>query len=231
MEMGSNIKPNITLLQGIPLFEGLPRPALEALVERARIIHLPERKFLFHKGDQGDSMFVVASGLIRIGVVAPDGRQVSYALIRPGQLFGEIAVFDGGSRTADASALADSSLLALSRAEITDFLVAYPAYALRLIAVLCQRMRNADQLIEDILFQTLPARVAKHLLVLADLYGDGGDSALVRISQQGMAAEMGACRESINRLFSKWEQAGVVALWRGGVTIQDREALENYILE
>lgn len=224
-------KPDIGLLQGIPLFEGLPRPALEALLERARMVALPERRFLFHKGDTGDSMFVVAKGLIRIGVVAPDGRQVSYALIRPGQLFGEIAVFDGGCRTADASAMADSTLLALSRSEVTDFLVAHPAYALRLIGVLCQRVRNADQLIEDILFQTLPVRVAKHLLVLSEVRGAGSSSGQVRISQQDMAAEIGTSRESINRLFCKWEQAGVVALWRGGVTIQDRDALENYAIE
>jgi len=229
--MTARCKPDIGLLQGIPLFEGLPRPVLEALLERARMIALPERRFLFHKGDPGDSMFVVAKGLIRIGVVAPDGRQVSYALIRPGQLFGEIAVFDGGCRTADASAMADSTLLALSRSEVTDFLVVHPAYALRLIGVLCQRVRNADQLIEDILFQTLPARVAKHLLVLSEVRGDGSPSGQVRISQQDMAAEIGTSRESINRLFCKWEQAGVVALWRGGVTIQDRDALESYAIE
>jgi len=89
-------------------------------------------------------------------------------------------------------------------------------------------MRNTDQLIEDLLFASLPARVAKHLLVLSELQGADDDAQVVRISQQEMADQMATTRESINRLFSKWEQAGVVALWRGSVTIQDREALEAY---
>lgn len=78
------------------------------------------------------------------------------------------------------------------------------------------------------LFASLPARVAKHLLVLSELPGADGT---IRISQQEMADQMATTRESINRLFSKWEQAGVVALWRGSVAIQDREALENYLTD
>ncbi|MBC7953691.1 MAG: Crp/Fnr family transcriptional regulator [Rhodospirillaceae bacterium] len=224
-------KASIDLFERIPLFAGLPRDALANLVGRMRVVRLAEREILFQKGDSGDALYVVAEGLIRIGVMAPDGRQVSYGLIRPGHLFGEIAVFDNGPRTADASAITDSVLLSLGRANIHDFLTSHPAYALRLIGVLCQRMRGADQLIEDLLFMTLPGRVAKHLLVLSDMQAGAVHTKTIRISQQDLANQMATSRESINRLFSKWEQAGVVALWRGSVTIQDREALETYMAE
>lgn len=224
-------KPSIELFEKVPLFEGLPRDALAHLVGRTHVIRLTERQVLFRKGDPGDALYVVAEGVVRIGVVAPDGRQVSYGLIRPGHLFGEIAVFDNGPRTADASAMTDSVLLALGQRDVHAFLVQHPSYALRLISVLCQRMRNADQLIEDILFTTLPARVAKHLLVLSDLKRDGAQAPTIRISQQDLADHMATSRESINRLFAKWEQAGIVALWRGSLAIQDRRALEAYVVE
>lgn len=231
LEMIWQGKPGIDLFAKVPLFEGLSRDELAHLVARVRVVRLAERQYLFHKGDPGDALFVVAQGLIRIGVTAPDGRQISYCLIRPGHLFGEIAVFDGGPRTADASAMSDSVLLALARADIHDFLTRHPSHAMRLIGVLCQRMRSADQLIEDMLFMTLPARVAKHLLVLSEVQGCGPQGQTIRISQQDLADQMATSRESINRLFSKWEQAGLVALWRGSVAIQDRQALEAYIIE
>ena len=129
---------SVELFRRLPLFEGLPPEALARLVAQVRVIPLVKGKVLFRKGDPGDSLYVVAEGLIRIGVIAPDGRQVSYGLIHPGQLFGEIALFDRGPRTADASAMADSVLLALSRAEIHRFLTDHPSYALRMIGVLCQ---------------------------------------------------------------------------------------------
>jgi CRP-like cAMP-binding protein len=223
-------KQSIELLRRQTLFEGLPYEALNRLSARLRTVRLSERQYLFRKGDDGDTLFVVAEGLIRIGIVASDGRQVSYGLIQPGHLFGEIALLDGGPRTADASAMADSVLLALSRTDIQNLLMQHPAYALRLIGVMCQRMRNADQLIEDVLFGTLPARVAKQLLVLSEIQG-AGPCQTVRVSQQELADHMATSRESINRLFAKWEQAGIVALCRGSLAILDRCALEAYVTE
>lgn len=222
-------KPSVSFLQEISLFSDLPLEALAALVKRTRTIKLSARQFLFHKGDKGDALYVVAQGQIQIGVVAPDGRQVSFAQIHAGQMFGEIAVFDNGPRTADALAVTDSVLLSLGQKDILAYMSEYPAHAMHLIGTLCQRIRNADQLIEDFLFLSLPARVAKHLLGLCDAATKNGARITLRISQQDLADQMAVSRESINRLLSKWEQANVVSLSRGQISILNRSQLELFL--
>ncbi|NFV79223.1 Crp/Fnr family transcriptional regulator [Magnetospirillum aberrantis] len=224
-------KPSIELFQKFPLFSGLPREALAGLVARTKVLRLAPRQFLFHKGDPGDALYIVVQGEIQIGVITKDGRQVSFAQLRPGQIFGEIAVFDDGPRTADASAVSESVVLSLGRKDVLNYLDEYPSHAVRMIGTLCQRVRSADQLIEDLLFMSLPARVAKCLLALCDLQPNAALPVTVRISQQDLADQMSVSRESINRLLSKWEQADVVALSRGHITIKARHALETYSSE
>lgn len=211
------------------MFEGVPADQLETLAERAASIKLAAREMLFSKGDPGDRLYLVTSGTIRVGVVSADGREVTYGLIRPGHLFGEIAVLDSGPRTADASALEASELLAFDRRHVVALLAQNPDCMLRLVTILCQRIRQADQLLEDIFFLSLPSRLAKHLLALSDLIGEkpgSGDSVTIRMSQQAVADHMGISRESVNKVLSKWEQAGLVSLWRGQITIHDRERLD-----
>jgi CRP-like cAMP-binding protein len=220
------------MLARTPMFGKVPPSHLDTLAGKAKTVCLKAREMLFAKGDPGDRLFVVDKGLIRIGVLSPDGREVTYGLIKPGQLFGEIAVLDGGPRTADASAMEDSELLVLDRKDVLEFLGAHSSHSLRLIEILCERVRRADELLEDIFFLTLPGRLAKHLLVLGNAMGerDGADGKLtIKMSQQEVADHMGITRESVNKVLSKWEQAGLVGLWRGRITIRDEDALESFI--
>ncbi|MGE5478358.1 MAG: Crp/Fnr family transcriptional regulator [Bacteroidales bacterium] len=229
--MDWDVKPSVDFLRDVSLFRGLPHQALANLAARARIVRLAPHQYLFHKGDPGDALYIVLHGGIQIGVVAQDGRQVSFAQLHPGQLFGEIAVFDNGPRTADALAVGESAVLCLGQKDILACLADHPAHAMHMIGTLCQRIRNADQLIEDFLFMSLPARVAKHLLALCDMQGHPGFPSTLRISQQDLADRMAVSRESVNRLLSKWDAAKVVALSRGHVTILSRRALEDYAAE
>lgn len=216
------------------MFEGVPADQLETLASRAVPIKLAAREILFSKGDDGERLFLVTEGTIRVGVMSADGREVTYGLIRPGQLFGEIAVLDNAPRSADASALEPSQVLAFERHHVLELLARNPDCMLRLVTILCQRIRQADQLLEDIFFLSLPNRLAKHLLSLSDLVGqkpDKGDGVTIRMSQQAVADHMGISRESVNKVLSKWEQAGLVSLWRGQITIHDRERLDALLNE
>lgn len=219
------------MLARTPMFDTVPAAQLDELAAKAKTVHLKSRDMLFSKGDIGDRLYVVVKGLVRIGVLSPDGREVTYGLIKPGQLFGEIAVLDGGPRTADATAMEDCELLALNRKDVLAFLTRHPAFSLHLIEILCGRMRRADELLEDIFFLTLPGRLAKHLLALGGVVGetDKTGGVTIRMSQQEVAEHMGISRESVNKVLSKWEQAGLVGLWRGQITIRDAEALENFV--
>ena len=220
------------LLAQTPMFEGVPADQLDALAAHAVAVRLAAREMLFSKGDPGSRLYLVTEGTIRVGVVSADGREVTYGLIRPGNLFGEIAVLDNGERTADASALEPSKLLAFERRDVVDLLARTPACMLRLVPILCQRIRQADQLLEDIFFLSLPSRLAKHLLALSDLMGEdarAGEPVTIHTSQQAVADHMGISRESVNKVLSKWEQSGLVSLWRGKITIHDRKRLDDVL--
>lgn len=213
------------------MFAGVPDEQLSTLAEQAVTVKLAPREVLFSKGDPGNRLYLVTGGTIRVGVLSADGREVTYGLIRPGCLFGEIAVLDDGPRTADASAMEATELLAFERRHVLALLARNPECTLRLVSILCQRIRQADALLEDIFFLSLPNRLAKHLLALSDLIGEKptagapNKDVTIHMSQQAVADHMGISRESVNKVLSKWETAGLVSLWRGQITIHDRHRL------
>lgn len=222
------------LLAATPMFRGVADAQLDSLARQAKLLKLGPRELLFAKGDPGESMYLVVVGRVRVGVVSVEGREVTYALIGPGQLFGEVAVLDGGPRSADATAIEPTELLVIDRRDILAFIRANGDYALRLIEILCMRMRHANELLEDTFFLSLPSRMAKQLLSLGETLGErqpAGDAVTIRMSQQAVADYMGISRESVNKVLSKWEQGGIVSLWRGQITIQDRDALARFLLD
>ena len=219
------------LMAATPMFQGVAAPQLDTLARQAKPVRLGAREVLFAKGDPGDRLYLVVSGRVRVGVVSAEGREVTYALIGPGHVFGEIAVLDGGPRTADATAAEPSELLAFDRRDVLAFIRDHGDYGLRLIEILCSRMRHADELLEDIFFLSLPGRLAKQLLTLSDSIGERppkGGGVTIRMSQQAVADHMGISRESVNKVLSKWEQCGIVSLWRGQITIHDRDELDRF---
>jgi CRP-like cAMP-binding protein len=218
------------MLARTPLFSAVPPALLDELAARARVIRVAPREQLFSKGDPGDRLYLVVTGVIRISTLSPEGREVTYGLIKPGDLFGEIAVLDGGPRSADATAMEAGELLALERRDVIDFLHRHPAQTIHLLKVLCERVRCADSLLEDVVFLSLPGRLAKHLLALAGTLGvrRGPDAApTVRLSQQELADHIGISRESVNKVLSKWEQVGMVTLGRGQITLNRLADLED----
>lgn len=223
------IKALIEALERTPMFANVPSSEVRYLAESARVVRLRTGDILFNKGDPGDYLYLVRSGIIRVGVLVEDGREVTYAMIKAGWLFGEIAVLDDGPRTADASAATDAELIAIPKHKVQAFLRQDPDQLLRMVRTLCNRIRNADELLEDIFFLSAPGRLAKHLLRLGDTMGENSedDSVVVRLSQQEMAEQIGIRRECVNRWLTKWEQAGLVSLWRGKITLRDLPGLET----
>jgi len=217
------------MLANTPLFASVPTELLDELAAKAKMVRVEAREILFSKGDPGDRLYLVAKGLIRIGVLSSEGREVTYGLIKPGQLFGEIAVLDGKERSADATAMEATELIALERKDVHAFLHKHPVQALHLIEVLCDRIRKADNQLEDMVFLSLPSRLAKHLLMLEQTLGQkkAGGPSTIKLSQQEIADHLGISRESVNKVLSKWEQAGIVTLGRGQIALNKMPALEG----
>lgn len=211
----------------------LPPSDLEALSHLAASRTYKAGEPVFLKGDPGKAMMAVLSGRVRICSNSVEGREVVLNVIGAGEVFGEIAMIDGGERTADAFAMEETELLVLSRRDFMPVLARNPDVCMKLLELLCRRLRWTSEQMEDINFLDLRSRLAKRLLYLADHHGEptAGDRNTVRISQQLLANMIGASREAVNIQLAAWKEEGVISLRRGWITILDRVRLDQIVDE
>ncbi len=205
-------------LSSLPLFAALPRPDLADLASRFAVKAVRRGARIFRQGEPGDALFVVDEGSVKISTLASDGREVILAVIGPGELFGELSLFDRGLRSADATALEDARLLSLSLETFRPYLHSHPDVAIELLSVLAGRIRNTDQALQDALYSDVPGRLAKKLLELAERYGKEADGRVVidlAVTQDELARMVGSSRESVNKALSSF-------MSRGSLGQQDR---------
>lgn len=207
------------------LFRGLSPDDRNGLVSQARIRNFAAGDTIFLMGSPGDSMMAVLTGTIRISVPSPEGKEIVLAILQPGELLGEIALLDGKDRTADARAMAASSLAILDRRAVLAFLEKHPSGCLGLIEVLCGRLRKTDQQIAEIVFLDLPARLAKTLLRMASV-ARGPTGTRIELSQRELGNIVGATRESINKCLREWQRNGIVRVEESEIVITKRLALQ-----
>jgi CRP-like cAMP-binding protein len=168
----------------------------------------------------------VLSGSVRISVTAPSGRETVLNVIHAGEIFGEIALLDGHPRTADAVAVTDCELMVIERRDFIPFVRDNPEVAVRLIEVLCARLRRTTQQIEDVTSLNLPARLARLLLRLANEAG-GASQVKISVSQKEIGQMIGISRESTNKQLRSWARAKWVRLERGGIVLLKPDALAD----
>lgn len=198
------------------------RAVLESL---ATEVALDKGETLFEQGDDGDALFAVVSGRLEVSVTSEDGRRLVLDVMRPGSIFGEIALFDPGVRTAGIRAQEPVILRKLKNRDLTEAIREQPELGIDLLRLAGRRMRWMSGQIGDQVFLPLPARLARKVLYLSA--GSGGLSNKLRISQADLADFVGATREAVSKTLSEWKRAGVVSLVRGGMEILDRAALEQ----
>lgn len=218
-----------TIFAGHALFGGLPAQDIDMLAGHARRTVYRKGAVIFARGDEGRSLMAIRSGTVRISTMTVDGKEAVLNMLRAGQVFGEIALLDGKPRTADATAASDCELIVLDRAEFVPLLRDNPDLALRIISLLCARMRRTSEQIEDVMFLPLEARLAKALLRLAAEQGGGATARaqLVSVTQRDLGQMIGMSRESTNKQLSAWQREGWVRLVKGGVEILSPGALED----
>jgi CRP-like cAMP-binding protein len=176
-------------------------------------------------------MMAVLRGQVRISAPSPDGREIVLNMINAGEVFGEIALLDGKDRTADAVAQTDCELLVIERRSFVPFLMSNPEVALRLLAVLCERLRRTTEQVEDMLFRDLPTRLAKKLLSLAAASGEraqGGFRIATRMSQRELGTMVGMSRESVNKQLRAWQLDGIITTDQGCIVLTDERALQKF---
>ena len=186
---------------------------------------------IFQKSDPGDSLYAVVSGRVGITTESETGKAILLNMMKSGDVLGEIALLDGKPRTANAVALEQSELLRIDRADFMPFLERHPRLAIRLMGVLCDRLRWTSDIIEDTIFLDIPHRLAKRLMTLATQYGRPTNEGLLidlRLSQEDLGQMLGATRESINKGLKLLEHKGLIEMHGGYIRLLDRNALEKF---
>ena len=216
------------LFEGHAIFGILGPDDLDDLLSRARVEHYQAGRLIFAKGSPGRSMMAVLDGCIRIVTAAPNGREVVLAILNAGEIFGELALLDGGERTADAIAMSDCDLLVIDQRDFIPFLKRRSDLCIGLLRVLSQRLRRTDELVETALFERVESRLAKVLVRLASEKRTEPPLQL-HASQQELSGIIGASRENVNKQLRIWEKAGLLELRKRLVLIRDLNALEQLI--
>ncbi len=214
------------------LFKDLSADDLEQLAARTKVRRYKRNETVFAMGDRGDSMMAVLSGKIRIKLYSAEGKEVVVAIFGPGAIFGEIAMIDGGERTADADAIDTTELMVLERRDFLPFVERHPKVAVRLLEIMCERFRDVDKKIIDLITLPVPARIAKCLGALADLYGTptaNGVLIEVNLPHRVLADMNNATRESACNAVKALKVAGAIKqLKPGQIFIVDRDKLDHF---
>ena len=205
-----------TILSNSILFRGLHRSDLEALAELAVNRQYEPGEQLFRQGEPGQHLFGVLSGAVRISAQSEDGREVHLNLLGAGEVIGEIALLDGGARTATGIAVEPTMACVIPRTGFLDYLARHPAVAQGVIELLCERVRWTSSLIEDSAFHSVPERLARRLKGLA---GEQGGE--VRISQNDLARFLNVSRQVVNGYLKDWQRRGLIDLKRGRIVVHD----------
>jgi CRP/FNR family transcriptional regulator, cyclic AMP receptor protein len=211
------------LLSRHVLFGALSGEQIDRILALGREQRVANGQVLFRKGEPGSNMMAVLRGRIRISTYSEDGREVILNIIEPGGVVGEIALLDGRERSADATAMGEGAVLVIDRRDFVPFLERNPQIAVRLLEVLCDRVRRSSGMVEDIVFLNLPARLSRLLLKLAELHGKedgaGGRRIDLKLSQRDLGNLIATSRESINKQLRAWQEEGLIAQDRGHITI------------
>jgi CRP/FNR family transcriptional regulator, cyclic AMP receptor protein len=216
----------VTVLSKHPMFSALPLSVLERLCSHATTRTVQEGSVLFAKGDPGSSLFAVLSGTLKISVVSADGREAIFNLVHAGEIFGEIALLDGRPRTADAVAMSDCQLMEIDRRYFIP-IIEQPGVALKLIDVLCTRLRWGSEHIEELMFLDLQGRLAKTLLRLTENHDDAKGERALAMTQSEVSHFVGMSREAVNKQLRDWEGRRWVRLKRNGIVVLDVKALSG----
>jgi CRP/FNR family cyclic AMP-dependent transcriptional regulator len=220
------------LLKGIPLFADMSAEQLGPLVGMLERRMFQKGQVILRQGEEGDSLFVIVVGRVRIYTLSPDGHELSMSIVDEGDFFGEMALLSGEPRSASAEAMEHTEVLVLQRRVFRDHLEANPCAALHVIETLSQRLRRTTETADELMSLNVPQRVARKLLELAERYGVKQENGILidlDLSQEAIASLAGTTRESANRALSRLREQGVLQVERVRIRVLRPEKLEEFL--
>lgn len=219
----------LAVLKGSEWFAALDPAFQRAVLDSSRVASVAAGASIFHRGDPSDGLYCVLSGAVCFSAMSASGRGSIAALAEAPQWFGEIALFDGGTRTHDAWADVASTLLHLPLRHLTRMLHDDPLRWQQMGRLLVRKLRVALSLLEDMALEPPRVRLARCLINLFEGYGQrkAAPTSSLRVSQERLGMMLSLSRQTVNELLRELEQRSIIRCQRGGVRILDLERLRN----
>ena len=218
------------MVRKAPLFAALDDEAASTLMSSMAQRRLERGDVLVHEGDQGERLYVIGEVKIKLGRRSSDGRENLVAILGPGEMFGELSLFDPGPRTMTATAVAETQLMGIGHEDLGGLLAGRPEVAKVLLAALAKRLRRTNENLADLVFTDVPGRVAKALLDLSERFGrpvEGGIMVSHDLTQEELAQLVGASRETVNKALADFASRGWLRLEARAVLLHDVERLKR----
>jgi CRP/FNR family transcriptional regulator, cyclic AMP receptor protein len=218
------------VLRRAPLFEALSEEDASALRSGIITVHLNRGERLFSEGDTGDKLYIILSGKIKLTKAAPDGRENLLSVHGPGEMFGELSLFDPIPRTSSATAVTNADLAGVAHEDLRSWLTTRPEVAMHLLQALAKRLRRINEVKADLVFTDVPGRVAKALLDLAERFGvqtPAGIQVNHDLTQEELAQLVGASRETVNKALADFAARGWLQLAAKSVLLTDVDRLRK----
>lgn len=212
------------IIRKAPLFSALDDDAALSLCESMVALKLYKGQILFKEGQEGDRLYVVVQGKIKLGTTSSDGRENLLSILGPGEMFGELSLFDPEPRTSTATAVTDARLVSLAHDAVIGLITSNPQTSLELLRRLAQRLRKSNEVLADLVFADVPGRVAKAIIDLGVRFGVQEDDGLHvnhDLTQEELAQLVGASRETVNKALADFAARGWVKLEPRAVLVTD----------
>ena len=230
--MATTGEETVALLARVPVFADLDADDLRRVAEVAVPRSFEAEHVVFREGDDSDTCYVVRSGHARAVRSHSDGRAITLASFGPGDIFGELAMFDDERRSATVESVDDLEVVAVLGADMRRLLRRHPDIAAKLLAAVTRRLRQTNERLTRQSFQTVQSRVAHVVSALVEqAWAEGAPErdVLIKVTQNDIAQLAGSARESASRFLAVLERAGIVTQGRGRLTVHDPQALKRYV--
>ncbi len=217
---------DISLLRKVPLFEVLKDEDLEAIARVTISRSYDKDQVIILAEEEGDALFIIAHGQVKVSIVSEDGREVILSLLGEGAVFGELSLLDGKPRSANVVATQDMELYMVRRADFLQLIYKVPQIAVGLLAELAARLRKTDRKIEGLALLDVTSRISETLLQLADEQGteiELGVTLASRPTHQQLANMSGTTRETVSRVLKRLEGQGYISVEGRSITIRREE--------
>jgi CRP-like cAMP-binding protein len=228
----TNMEDRLPFLRTVPLFQGLPDEALRRVDASLQTRTFVKGDRLFFENDPGHTMYVLREGYIKISKISADGREKTLAILRPPDFFGEMAILNNETRSATAEAMGEVTVYVMYRDDFMPLLQAHPEMAFNMIYTLSNRLREIDNEVQMLSFQSAQGRVAHVLLRLyrTGPYEERDGVRVIAMTHQEVANLVGASRETVTRVLRELEDQKILRCLTREIHVLNLDSLEALLL-